>query len=119
MRPPETYAGIPWRSGSSDVGWAVAAHVGAVFLSVLAPLLVLLVRGRRSGMVRQHAFESLNFQVTLLVAYVVGVLLILLVIGLVLTFALWITNVVWIGWAVLAARRGDPYRYPLSARLFR
>jgi uncharacterized Tic20 family protein len=116
---PETFEGIPWRSGSGDRACAVVAHVGGLFLSFLPALLILLIRGRSSGAVRQHGFEALNFQITVLLGYVVTLLLIVLVIGLVLTFALWITTVVLTISAVLAAGRGDAYRYPFALRLFR
>jgi uncharacterized Tic20 family protein len=115
---PQTFDGIPWRSGSGDAGWAVAGHAGSLLVSFLAPLAVLLVRGRRSGLDRQHGFESLNFQLTLLIGYLLGLLLVILVIGLVLLLALWIANVVFLVQASLAARRGEPYRYPVSIRFF-
>lgn len=116
---PQAYDGMPWRAGSGDTGWAVAAHVGSVLFSFLAPLAVLLVRGRRSGLVRQHAYASLNFQLTVLIGYVLGLLLVILVIGLVLLLALWIANVVLLVQASTAASRGEPYRYPFSLRFFR
>jgi uncharacterized Tic20 family protein len=50
---------------------------------------------------------------------VVTVLLIVIVIGLVLTFALWITNVILVVTAALAAGRGEAFRYRFSLRLFR
>lgn len=115
---PDTYDGIPWRSGPNDARWVIAANVGSLFVSFLAPLAVLLLRGRRSGLVRQHGFESLNFQLTVLFGYIVGILLIILVIGLVLLLALWIANVVLLVAATAAARRGEPYRFPVSVRLF-
>ncbi len=115
----DAYDGVPWRSGPSDTGWAIAGHAGSVLFSFLAPLAVLLVRGRRSGLVRQHGFESLNFQLTVLIGYVIGLLLIVLFIGLVLLFALWIANVVLLVVASMAASRGEPYRYPYALRLFR
>lgn len=116
---PDTYEGIPWRSGSGDRAWSVAAHVGGLFLSFLPALVILLIRGRSSGAVRQHGFEALNFHLTVLLGYIVTILLIILVIGLVLTFALWITAVVLTVNASMAAGRGDAYRYPFSLRLFR
>lgn len=119
MSQPEAFQGIPWRSSPGDTGWAVAGHVGSILFSFLAPLAVLLARGRRSGLVRQHGFESLNFQVTVLIGYLIGLLLVILVIGLVLLFALWIANVVLMIAASMAAARGEPYRYPFALRFFR
>ena len=116
---PDTFDGLPWRSGSGDRAWAVAAHVGGLFLSFLPALVILLIRGRSSGAVRQHGFEALNFQITVILGYVVTILLIVLVIGLVMTFALWIATVVLTVNAAMAAGRGDAYRYPFALRFFR
>ncbi|HEV7655134.1 MAG TPA: DUF4870 domain-containing protein [Mycobacteriales bacterium] len=119
MSAPETYQGIPWRTGPGDTRWAVAAHLLGLVGSFVPALVILLIRGRRSGLVRQHGFEALNFQLTVLIGYVVTVLLIVIVIGLVLTFALWITNVILVVTAALAAGRGEAFRYRFSLRLFR
>lgn len=116
---PETFEGMPWRASSGDQAWAVAAHAGGPFLAFLPALVILLIKGRSSGMVRQHAFEALNFQISVLIGYVLGILLIVLVIGLVLTFALWIAMVVLTVNAAMAAGRGEAYRYPFALRFFR
>jgi uncharacterized protein len=116
---PETFEGRPWKAGSNDHVWAVLAHAGGPFLAFLPALVILLVKGRTSGSVRQHGFEALNFQITVLLGYIVTVLLIIVVIGLVLTFALWITMVVLTVNAAMAAGRGEAYRYPFALRFFR
>ena len=61
---------------SEEKNWAIAAHVGVFVaawfaLGFLAPLLVMLVKGKDSAFVRRHAVESLNFQITLLM-YLAG-----------------------------------------------
>lgn len=111
-------APIPWRAGPEDLRWAAAAHFGGIFVLFLAPLVVLLVHGRTSGFVRTQAAEALNFQLTVLLGYIVSALLIIVVIGLVTMFAVWVTGVILAVVATVTVRGGEPYRYPVSLRLF-
>ena len=74
---------------ADDRNWSVAAHLGSFVtawfaLGLVAPLVVLLVKGGSSPFVRRHAVESLNFQINALVYSVVFGLLMFLLIGFVL-----------------------------------
>ncbi|MGD9527908.1 DUF4870 domain-containing protein [Pseudonocardia sp.] len=107
---------------SQERNWALAAHVGSflaayVALGLLAPLIVLLVKGNESPFIRRHAVESLNFQITTLLVVVVGVLLTFVLIGFVV-LAVWaVFYVVVVILATIAASQGRDYRYPLTLRL--
>lgn len=101
--------------------WAFAAHLGSfvaayVALGFLCPLIVLLAKGKDSAYVRYHAVESLNFQLTTLLAAAVAGLLVIVVIGLVLLPFIGIAYVVLVILASVAARRGEWYRYPVNIR---
>ena len=61
---------------ADERNWSVAAHLGSFVtawfaLGLVAPLVVLLVKGGSSPFVRRHAVESLNFQINALVYSVV------------------------------------------------
>lgn len=110
--------------------WAAAAHIGSlvaawVALGLLAPLMVLLLMGERSAYVKQHATESLNFQISLLIYTVVGVLVALVTLGVGLlvvipvAIGVMVLALVAIIMATLAANRGEDFRYPLNIRLVR
>jgi hypothetical protein len=106
---------------AEERNWAMAAHLGSfvaayVFLGLLAPLAVLLVKGNSSAFVRRHAVESLNFQINALVYLVVFTLLLFLLIGFVLLplYAIFYLVVVII--AGVRASRGEEYRYPMTIR---
>ena len=63
-----------------EKNWAMIAHMGAfvaawVALGLLAPLFVLLTKGKESEFVRRHAVESLNFQINALVWMAISVVL--------------------------------------------
>ena len=71
---------------SQERNWAMAAHLGAfvaayVALGLLAPLIVLLVKGGESPFVRRHAVESLNFQITTLIWAAIAFVLVLITFG--------------------------------------
>ena len=116
-----------------DKTWALVAHIGTlvsayVALGVLAPLLVMLVKGD-SAFARRHAVESLNFQISLLIyTFVGGILAVLLVIvtlgvGMIalvpLGLLLGAVVVVLIIVATVRASNGELYEYPLTIRFIK
>jgi uncharacterized Tic20 family protein len=107
---------------SEERTWAMAAHIGSLVaawfaMGLLAPLLVLLVKGSASPFVRRHAAESLNFQISLLIYLIATAVLWLIVIGIFLTVALGVFALIVIILATVAASHGEDYRYPLTIRL--
>ncbi len=104
------------------------AHLGALIASIVAmaflgPLIILLVQGPKSPFVRRHAVESLNFQITLLIALAVGIVLSVLTLGIGLIvvipvgLAVGVAALVFMVLASIAASNGEDYRYPLNIRL--
>jgi uncharacterized Tic20 family protein len=104
------------------------AHLGAIVagfvaMAFLGPLIVMLTQGTKSAFVRRHAVESLNFQLTLLIAVVAGVVLSIATwgIGLIVFIpALVIGGVLALVFTVLAAvkaNNGEDYRYPVNIRM--
>ena len=104
--------------------WATLAHLlsfvaAYIALGFLAPLIVLLLFGSRSGYVRAHAVESLNFNLSWLLYAIVGALLIFIGIGILILIALGIAYVILIVVASIRANNGVFYRYPLTIRFVR
>jgi hypothetical protein len=88
------------------------AHLGAIVLGFIAPLITMLVQGDKSPFVRANSVESLNFQITLLI---VGIPLTIVTCGLgALIFMVgWIFEVL----GGIKANQGEEYRYPVNIRL--
>jgi len=106
----------------SERNWAVAAHLGALFLlftglGFVAPLAVLLTGGARSPYVRRQAVETLNFSLSLLLWAMIGLVLVLVLVGLLILAGLAVVAVVSGVLGAVAASRGEEYRYPLTLRL--
>ena len=114
--------------------WRVLAHASAFVQfvgvpSVVGPLVVWLIR-REDPVVEPHARDALNFQLSLLIYFVVGTVLAFLaaitIIGIVITvfivillLILVVLELVFALLAALAASRGERYAYPMSLELIK
>ncbi|WP_406317643.1 DUF4870 domain-containing protein [Streptosporangium sp. NBC_01639] len=114
--PPGTYGPRP---GSDDTTMATLAHLLGLLTWFIGPLVLYLVKKDESPYVRDQAAEALNFQLTLVIAYVVSWILAFMLIGFLLMPVVWIGSIVFMIIAAVAANRGENYRYPLSIRFLR
>lgn len=134
--PPPVYWGPPPAalSPQQERTWAMFAHIGAIIagfvlggMGFVGPLIVMLTSGTKSAFVRRHAVESLNFQLTLIIASIAGVavsvvlLIVTLGLGLLVLIPLLIVGaVVALIFTVIggvAANNGEDYRYPINIRM--
>jgi uncharacterized Tic20 family protein len=98
---------------------AVLSHVLAIVpgIGIFGPLVIYLVKRGESGFVEANARESLNFQITILIGYVIGFILILLIVGIFIVWALGILNLILVIVAAIRASENKIYRYPFNLRL--
>jgi hypothetical protein len=102
--------------------WAMFSYLGAIFLWLLAPLIIYVAWRKASGFVRSHAAQAFNLTLTgtlfALSCAIVGALLALdtptvaLVIMVPLLSALWVVVMVYLVRAASAASRGTFYKIP-------
>lgn len=112
--------------------WGLWSHLGALvavivtgFLGWVPPLVIMQTRGRDSAFVRNEAVESLNFQLSLLIANFGGVFLIIVLIWTIIVpilvgiaiVAIDIAALIFMILAGISANRGEPYRYPVNFRM--
>ncbi len=114
--------------------WRVLAHASAFVQlvgvpSVVGPLIVWLIR-REDPVVEPHAREALNFQLSLLIYFIAGVVVAfiaaLTIVGLILTvfivialIVLFLLELIFALLGTIAASRGEMYRYPLNLDLIK
>ncbi|PFG43643.1 hypothetical protein ATJ88_2349 [Isoptericola jiangsuensis] len=115
---PYGYGPVPV-SPSDERTWAIFAHLGGVFLSFLVPLIIWLVYRERSRYLDDQGKEALNFQITLAIAYVVGIVTSVIGIGVLILIAAWVCSIVFAILAAVACSRQEWYRYPLTFRFIR
>jgi hypothetical protein len=101
---------------SDEKLWATLIHVGGILFGFLPALIGYLVLKDRGPFIRQHTATALNFQITLLIAYVVGSILIVVLVGLVIMFLAWLAAIIFGIIAAIAANNGQPYTYPLAIK---
>jgi uncharacterized Tic20 family protein len=104
--------GVP----SADRTLALLTHLSGIFFWFLPPLIVYLVKKDNGPWIRRQAAEALNFQLTVLIAWIVSLVLILVVIGFVMIWAVGLANLVLCIIAAIKANDGVDYRYPLAIR---
>lgn len=105
-----------------DAAAATFGYLGAIFLGPIIPLVIYLLRGRKSAFMRFHATTAVNLSLTAAVygisCLILGGLLLLdsitvaLVIGLTLGFALWLTMLKYLIRGVIAANRAEEFEVP-------
>jgi uncharacterized Tic20 family protein len=112
-------------TGEQDRLWASLAHLGGI-LAFLPALVIWLVFKDRGPFTNQQGKEALNFQLTLLIGYVIinvlSTILALVTFGLLgglgsLSWVLWLIGSIFSVLGYLDARAGKPYRYPFAVRL--
>lgn len=94
--------------------WATLIHLGGIFFSFVPALIGYLILKDRGPFVREHARTALNFQITMVIVYVVGAVTSILLIGLLILLAAGIMVIVFSIIAAITANRGDLYTYPLT-----
>lgn len=104
----------------SDKQWALIAHLGTLagyiipLGNIIVPLVVYVSKKDESDFVREHARESLNFQITFTLLVIVAVITIILMVGILFLIILPIVNLIFIIMAAMAIDKGEFYKYPLT-----
>ena len=103
--------------GKDERNIAMLAHLLGIFFWFLPPLIIWLLKKDESAFIGEQAKEALNFQITLAIGYAISFVLVFILIGIPMLWALWIANLVLCIIAAIAASKGESYRYPLTLRL--
>lgn len=104
----------PPLSPADEKTWATIIHIGGIFFGWVAPLVGYLLLKDRGPFVRHAAVGALNFQLTLLIADVVGFATAWLGIGVLLLLAAAVLRIVFGILAAQATNAGVSYRYPFA-----
>ena len=105
--------------------WAMFAHLSALigfiipFGNLLGPLIIWLMKKETSPFVDDQGKESLNFQITMLLASLVAGITVCIGVGLILLPVIPIINIVFCVLATIETNKGVAYRYPFALRLIK
>lgn len=105
--------------------WAMACHLSSLsgFLiplaNVVVPLIIWLIKKDEYAFVDDQGKESVNFQISMLIYYLIAALLILVVIGIFILPLLAIFNIVSVIIASAESYEGKKFRYVGSIRFIK
>lgn len=101
---------------SDEKTMAILAHVLTLVCGFIAPLIIYLIKKDESSFITQHAKESLNFQITMLL---IVIALFITLIGILLVWIVGILSLVLVIVATIKASEGKLYKYPFSLKLIK
>ena|SRR5690625_6763746 len=109
----------PVSSSTDDRNLAMLTHLSGIIFGFIVPLIVWLVNKDNSEKtyLASEAKEALNFQITLLIAYIICMVLTIIVIGAFLFWLVWLANLVFCVLAAVEVNRSGRYSYPFTLRL--
>ncbi|MCU1443354.1 MAG: hypothetical protein JWQ59_1504 [Cryobacterium sp.] len=114
--PANPYQAPAQMSPADEKLWATLIHIGGILFGPLPALIGYLVLKDRGPFIRAHTATALNFQITLLIAYIVGGILIVVLVGILIMLAAWVLAIVFGIMAAVAANKGQMYTYPLTIK---
>ncbi len=115
--PPQQPTAPQPMSQSDERLWAMLSHLGVILFGFVPPLVIWLVFRERSAFVNDQAKEALNFSILITIAYVVGSILAVILIGFLIWAAAGLAALILCIMAGIAANRGEMYRYPFNWRI--
>ena len=116
---------VPGTPGRDERQWAMLCHLSAMLMYVtvvggfIAPLVIWLLKREEMPFVGDQGRETLNFQITTLLALCVGGILALVLIGFLIIGAVLLFHFIVTIIACVRSSEGVAYRYPLCWRVIR
>lgn len=98
----------------NDTTLPVLTHILGILTGFIGALIILLVT--KDATTKRHARRALNWQLTLLVWYVLSIVLMLVLIGFVLLGVFALLNIIFCIVAAVKASKNQLYEYPLTIR---
>ena len=100
--------------------WAMFCHLSALagllfpFGSVIGPLIVWLVKKEEMPLDAEHGRKSLNFQLTMMIAYIVCFMLMFVVVGVILLPLVALFSLIMVVVSAIKANDGKEVKYPMA-----
>jgi uncharacterized protein len=105
--------------------WAMLCHLSALagfiipFGNIIGPLVIWLIKKDEFALVNDQGKESLNFQISMTIYYIISAILIIVLIGILLLIGLALFSLIMIIIAMVKANEGVAYRYPMCIRFIK
>ena len=102
--------------------WAMFCHLGAFagyvipFGGIIGPIVVWAMKKDQYELVDDQGKEAINFNISMIIYYIVAAILILALVGIFLLVALFFFRIIITVIAAIKANEGVRFRYPLCIR---
>lgn len=106
-------------TSNDDRNLAMLAHLLGIVSSFVGALIIWLIKKDQSAFIDEQGKEALNFQITIVIGFVIAGALTFILIGALLMPLLWIANLVFCILAAVATSKGEHYKYPFAIRLLK
>ncbi len=90
------------------------SRIAFPFGSVIGPLIVWLVKKEEMPLVAEHGRKSLNFQLTMMIAYIVCFMLMFVVVGVILLPLVALFSLIMVVVSAIKANDGKEVKYPMA-----
>jgi uncharacterized Tic20 family protein len=110
------YTGQPNQDERST---AVLTHIGGALTTWIIPLIIFATKKDESPFNRDQAVQALNFQLPLIIGYIISGILSIFLIGALIGLGIFIYSLVHAIKGASAVKQGEWYRYPYSANWVR
>jgi len=109
---------------NDERNWAMLCHLGGLvhfipFGQIIVPMIIWMVKKDELPFVDDQGKEALNFQISMLIYYLICIPLIFIVIGIFFLAMLGLINLILVIIAAVKAQQGEAFRYPLSLNLIK
>jgi uncharacterized Tic20 family protein len=104
-------------ASQDDRTMAMISHLSGIVAGFIGPLVVWLINKDKTdkAWLNDQAKEALNFQITMIIGWLIAGVLTMVLIGMLLVPVLFLANIILCIMAGMKANEGVSYRYPLRA----
>ncbi len=106
-------------TSNDDRNLAMLAHLLGIVSGFIGALIIWLIKKDQSAFIDEQGKEALNFQITILIGFVIAGVLTVILIGALLMPVLLVANLVFCIIAAVAVSKGEHYKYPIAIRLLK
>lgn len=105
--------------------WATFVHLSALtgiflpLLTIVAPLAIWLIKRKKLPFVDEQGKESVNFQLTMIIGFIICIPLMYIIVGFILAAILVMFDIICVIAASIKANKGEHYRYPFNWRIIK
>jgi hypothetical protein len=97
---------------------SMLCHISGLF-TIFGPLIIWLIKKDDSKFIDENGKQALNFQISMIIYYIIAGILTVILIGIPLLIAISIFNLIMIIIAAIKAADGQVFQYPLAIQILK